>query len=303
MVRPFARLVAACAAGVLFGAGLAWSQMIDPRVVLAFLDVAAISGGGWNPALALVMAVAVAVTFVGYRVVFHRPRPLLAATFAIPTRRAVDRRLVTGALLFGIGWGLAGYCPGPAIAGLAFAPLATWVFLAAMLAGMGLYRLLYVPREHVALFRSVKKESKPMLRNLFTVLCLAGLLAAAPLATMPARADTHPPLFVNLISDEGHRVTMALTFAGSQLDRGHPLTLWLNDKAVMVATKKAGGPFAEQQALLAALIAKGATVIVCPLCMKHYGVAEAELIEGAKVGNPDLTGDLLFKEGTQTLTW
>jgi hypothetical protein len=135
------RILAGLAAGLLFGAGLALSQMIDPAVVLAFLDVAAIASGGWNPALALVMIGALAVTTVGYRLVFRRGRPLFEAGFSVPTTRVIDRPLLTGATLFGLGWGLVGYCPGPAIAGLGFGGGKTWAFVAAMLAGMVAYHM------------------------------------------------------------------------------------------------------------------------------------------------------------------
>ena len=126
--------------GLLFGAGLAVSDMIDPARVLAFLDVA----GAWDPTLAFVMAGALAVTAIGYRLVFRRPRPALAVRFALPTRTDLDMRLIGGATLFGIGWGLAGYCPGPAIAGLSLARWETAVFVAAMLAGMAVTRMIVI---------------------------------------------------------------------------------------------------------------------------------------------------------------
>jgi uncharacterized protein len=130
------RALVALVAGVLFGAGLAFGGMTDPSVVLGFLDVA----GAWNPALAFVMGGALAVTFVGYRLAFGRGRPMLAERFALPTARAIDARLVGGAALFGIGWGLAGYCPGPALASLPAAHAGTGVFVIAMLAGLALAR-------------------------------------------------------------------------------------------------------------------------------------------------------------------
>jgi uncharacterized membrane protein YedE/YeeE len=126
-----ARDAAALLAGALFGAGLTVAQMINPRKVLAFLDLA----GDWDPSLALTMAGALLVTAVGYRVVWRRPRPFYDATFRIPPTRAVDRRLLTGAALFGMGWGLGGYCPGPAVSALAVGTLEPWIFIAAMLVG------------------------------------------------------------------------------------------------------------------------------------------------------------------------
>lgn len=131
------RILSALASGLLFGAGLAISGMIDPAKVLGFLDVA----GAWDPSLAFVMAGGLAVTFAGYRLVLRRPAPLLEPRFQIPTRRDVDGRLLGGAVLFGIGWGLVGYCPGPALAAVGLGDPSTWIFLAAMVAGMLVYRL------------------------------------------------------------------------------------------------------------------------------------------------------------------
>ena len=127
-------------AGLLFGAGLAVSQMANPAKVLAFLDVGAIPAGGWDPSLAFVMAGALAVTFFGYRLVRRRERPLAADAFDFPTRRDIDGRLIAGSAIFGIGWGLVGYCPGPAIASLAWGRIETVVFVLAMIAGMVIWR-------------------------------------------------------------------------------------------------------------------------------------------------------------------
>ncbi len=136
------RIVAALLAGLLFGAGLTLSQMINPAVVIAFLDLAQIPAGGWNPSLALVMLAAVGVTWLGYRTALRRRAPLAAPSFQLPTARTIDARLVSGALLFGVGWGLCGYCPGPAIAGLGLGIARTWIFVAAMAAGMIAYQAL-----------------------------------------------------------------------------------------------------------------------------------------------------------------
>ena len=124
-------------AGLIFGAGLALSDMINPARVLAFLDVA----GDWDPTLAFVMVAAVIPSAIGYAVVRRMRRPAMAAEFHIPQNRVVDRQLIAGAALFGAGWGLAGICPGPAIAGLAFGLWQSWTFAAAMVAGMALHRL------------------------------------------------------------------------------------------------------------------------------------------------------------------
>jgi uncharacterized membrane protein YedE/YeeE len=138
-------------AGLLFGVGLTLSRMIDPAQVLAFLDVAAIRHGGWNASLAVVMVAAVATTAAGYALTFRRRAPLLAATFALPRQRPVDRELVAGAVLFGVGWGLVGLCPGPALAGLGLGEAKILAFVAAMLAGMALY--------HVGLRRTTLAEA------------------------------------------------------------------------------------------------------------------------------------------------
>ena len=106
-----ARILAALLSGVLFGLGLAISGMTDPAVVLGFLDLF----GDFNPALMFVLGGAVGTTMLAFRLVLRRPAPLLEDKFQLPTRKDIDARLVIGAGLFGIGWGLAGYCPGPAL--------------------------------------------------------------------------------------------------------------------------------------------------------------------------------------------
>ncbi len=130
------RLIFPLLAGIVFGLGLAVSRMINPAKVLGFLDVA----GRWDPSLALVMAGALAVTLVGFRLTLKRPEPLLGGRFELPRARAIDRRLLAGAALFGVGWGLVGFCPGPALASLAFGLKESFVFVAAMLAGIWLHK-------------------------------------------------------------------------------------------------------------------------------------------------------------------
>jgi uncharacterized membrane protein YedE/YeeE len=132
-----ARLVVALIAGVIFGAGLAVSHMTNPAKVLAFLDVA----GAWDPTLAFVMGGALAVTAAGYRLVLRREHPVLDVSFHVPTRRDVDARLIGGAAVFGLGWGLAGFCPGPALAALASGNSFAFVFAAALVAGTLVARL------------------------------------------------------------------------------------------------------------------------------------------------------------------
>jgi uncharacterized protein len=123
--------------GTLLGAGLALSDMINPARVLAFLDLV----GAWDATLVFVMGGAVAAASLGYIVARRMQRPLLGSRFFIPENRTLDARLVLGSAVFGIGWGLAGVCPGPAVAALVFGLWQPWVFFAAMVAGMLLHRV------------------------------------------------------------------------------------------------------------------------------------------------------------------
>ncbi|WP_424810998.1 DUF6691 family protein [Roseococcus sp. YIM B11640] len=132
------RVAASLLSGLLFGLGLVISGMANPAKVLGFLDVA----GDWDPSLAFVMAGAVAVAALGFALGRRRGAPLYAPAFAEPPRRPVDAGLLGGAALFGLGWGLAGYCPGPALASLSFGGVTALTFVAAMLAGMGLFALI-----------------------------------------------------------------------------------------------------------------------------------------------------------------
>lgn len=122
--------------GLLFGAGLALSGMINPARVLGFLDFT----GAWDPTLAFVLAAALVPSSLAYALVRGMKRPLMADEFCIPKNRTIESRLVAGAVLFGVGWGLVGLCPGPAIAALVLGHWQTWLFVAAMVAGMWLQR-------------------------------------------------------------------------------------------------------------------------------------------------------------------
>lgn len=121
-------------AGILFGLGLTLSGMSDPAKVLGFLNIA----GDWIPDLIFVMSGAVVVTLIFTPLVVKRARPLLADSFSLPTTQTLDKRLVSGAVLFGVGWGLSGYCPGPAVVSLLYGYESTIVFCLAMLAGMSI---------------------------------------------------------------------------------------------------------------------------------------------------------------------
>ncbi|MBV1703062.1 MAG: YeeE/YedE family protein [Hyphomicrobiales bacterium] len=123
-------LIAALAAGTLFGSGLAVAGMTQPRIVQDFLD----PFGHWNPALMFVMGCALLVAMVGFRLAFRRSKPFWAGQFHLPTARDLDAPLLIGSALFGIGWGLGGYCPGPAIASLPSLNTGVLVFVAAMMA-------------------------------------------------------------------------------------------------------------------------------------------------------------------------
>jgi uncharacterized membrane protein YedE/YeeE len=134
-----ARLAAALVAGIVFGVGLAWAQMIDPLKVLAFLDVA----GPWDGSLLFVLGAAVLLAAIGFQWSLRRPHPRFDERFVLPASGRIDRPLLLGAAIFGVGWGLAGYCPGPAIASLGYAnPEALW-FVPAMLTGVGLQRWIH----------------------------------------------------------------------------------------------------------------------------------------------------------------
>lgn len=134
--------VASLAAGLVFGLGLGISGMTDPSKVLGFLDVT----GAWDPSLMLVLGGAVGVTALCFRLILRSPAPLLGGSFHLPDRRYVDVPLLSGAALFGVGWGLSGYCPGPGVALLANVSWETWVFIPALLAGMLLHRMQSVVR-------------------------------------------------------------------------------------------------------------------------------------------------------------
>lgn len=132
-----ARLLSALAIGLIFGAGIAISGMANPAKVLNFFDVA----GSWDPSLAFVMGGALLVTAIGYRFVLKRGAPVFGRLFHLPTRRDLDLPLVAGSAVFGIGWGIAGFCPGGAIPALGLGHAEAWLFAGSMLAGIALARL------------------------------------------------------------------------------------------------------------------------------------------------------------------
>jgi uncharacterized membrane protein YedE/YeeE len=123
---------AALGAGLVFGVGLALAQMTDPRKVLAFLDIA----GRWDASLALVLGGAVGLSLVSFHYILRLPRPVFGERFEVPvSRRWLEPKLLIGSTLFGVGWGISGYCPGPALAQLAAPNTETWAFLPALIIG------------------------------------------------------------------------------------------------------------------------------------------------------------------------
>lgn len=136
-------ILASLLAGVVFGLGLIVSGMVDPAKILGFLDLA----GRWDPSLALVMVGAVGVGLIAFTIARRRTRSLLGAEIRLPSARQIDRRLVIGSLTFGVGWGIAGFCPGPALVALGMGQFKALVFVAFMLAGMGLFEWLEKRRQ------------------------------------------------------------------------------------------------------------------------------------------------------------
>lgn len=132
------QILSAGGAGLLFGQGLIVSRMIDPKKVMDFLDIT----GDWDPSLAFVMIGAIMVTSIGYRILFRTRRPLFADLFRLPVSTQIDIPLIGGAVLFGIGWGLAGLCPGPALVDFSLGVSSVMLFVISMVLGINGYRLL-----------------------------------------------------------------------------------------------------------------------------------------------------------------
>lgn len=130
------RILSALVIGLIFGVGIAISGMMNPAKVLNFFDLAQIWDGTWDPSLAFVMGGALAVTIPGYRLVFGRPAPVLENRFQLPDTRVIDRRLVLGSGVFGIGWGIAGFCPGGALPALGTGRIEPFLFVAALIGGL-----------------------------------------------------------------------------------------------------------------------------------------------------------------------
>ena len=135
MNRSLAYLASAAVSGIVFGFGLAIARMTDPQKIQDFLDIAAIPSGGWDPSLAFVMGGGVLVGLIGLRIDRWMRAPIAAARFVRPVRAKIDRPLLAGAAIFGVGWGLSGFCPGPAVADLGLVPGDVMLFVATMFLG------------------------------------------------------------------------------------------------------------------------------------------------------------------------
>ena len=131
-------------------------------------------------------------------------------------------------------------------------------------------------------------------------LVVIGLLISLSIS---AYAGPNDPLFINLSTDDAHRSVMAINFGKHHSSNGHPLTIFLNDKAVMIGVQVGASQFSTQQQALSEVISAGALVIICPMCLKQAGFSETDLITGVKIGSPQITGDALFRDGTKTMSW
>ncbi|MBB97972.1 MAG: permease [Rhodobacteraceae bacterium] len=140
------RIISAFAIGLVFGIGILVSGMANPAKVLNFFDIA----GTWDPSLAFVMGGALIVTAIGFRLVLSRSHPLLAGGFSLPTKRDIDVRLLGGAAIFGVGWGIAGFCPGGVVPALGLGRPEPAIFVAALVAGMLIVRLIETARTRAA---------------------------------------------------------------------------------------------------------------------------------------------------------
>lgn len=138
------QIISALGAGLLFGQGLIVSRMIDPKKVMDFLDIF----GDWDPSLAFVMLGAIFVTLIGYRLLFKMQSPLFADIFRLPISKQIDGKLIGGAALFGIGWGLAGLCPGPALVDVTLKLSSVTLFVISMIMGINGYRFFLSLRSH-----------------------------------------------------------------------------------------------------------------------------------------------------------
>ena len=132
-----------------------------------------------------------------------------------------------------------------------------------------------------------------------TLLFVVCVLASSGVAF----AGDKDPLFVSMTTDDVYRSELAIKVSKHMFERGHPLTIFFSDRGILVTSRMNADKFKEQQAMLSELAKAGATLIACPICMKHYDIKESDLLDGIKVGNPQLTSDALFRDNTKTLAW
>ncbi|WP_108681285.1 DsrE family protein [Methyloceanibacter sp. wino2] len=137
--------------------------------------------------------------------------------------------------------------------------------------------------------------------NMIVAFALAVLAMVA--TAQPAISGDKDPLFVSLVSDDAHAATMALSFAKTIQDEGHPVTVFFNNRGVLVASKGHTDTYPEQQKQIADLTSGGAVLLACPHCMKYYGLKDENLVDGVKEGDPKTVTKQLFMDGTKTLTW
>jgi sulfur relay (sulfurtransferase) complex TusBCD TusD component (DsrE family) len=138
-----------------------------------------------------------------------------------------------------------------------------------------------------------------MLKKLVKVFAFVFTFAVTSLAF----CAPNDPLFINLSTDEVNRASMAINFGKHHSTSGHALTIFLNDKAVILGVKAGATKFSDQQQALSEVISNGALVIMCPMCLKQAGYVETDLISGVKLGGPKTTGEALFRDGTKTISW
>jgi sulfur relay (sulfurtransferase) complex TusBCD TusD component (DsrE family) len=144
--------------------------------------------------------------------------------------------------------------------------------------------------------------TKPVQR-LLVLLFFALVILTIATSVQPAASDDKDPLFVSLVSDDAHAATMALSFAKAIQDKGHPVTVFFNNRGVLVASKAHSDTYPEQQKVIAELSSGGTVLLACPHCMEYYGIKDAGLLDGVVVGDPDAVSKQLFLGGTKTLTW
>jgi uncharacterized membrane protein YedE/YeeE/intracellular sulfur oxidation DsrE/DsrF family protein len=269
--------------GALFGAGLILSGMTQPAKVIGFLDVT----GAWDPSLALVMAGAIAVHFAAYRLVPHMPSPLFAGAFALPGRRDLDAQLLGGAALFGIGWGLSGFCPGPALASLPSGTAPVLVFVAAMLGGMALFQ-----RLDRAAHNAHRAAPQRILRSLWLLwpllLAVPPAEAARPEKPTPAgpeeREETGLVFALTTGPEDLGTLSSAFRHAKTARDSGviEQVTVIVYGRAIVVFDPDVALP-AEVRSLVSEARAAGVRIVACETALAKHGISPQAAAESAEL--------------------